>query len=102
MNAKQLVDPPKPPRQGTADPGRPKTLTAALDKIDSLQIRTKQLEQAQPNAAVASPANPVSTPATPGRIQAAAPTRQGIVADRTADQSCQKNSCFQARQRRRF
>jgi transcriptional regulator with XRE-family HTH domain len=57
------LDPRATPRP-TASDDRPKTLGSAIEKIDSLQMRIKQLEQAQPNAAAASPGKPASVPAS--------------------------------------
>jgi hypothetical protein len=78
---KSLVDPPTLTRPSTRDPAQPRTLSSALEKIDTLQSRIKQLEQAQSKTAAAPPVKTVSAAST-----LAAPTRQGIVADRTANQ----------------
>lgn len=87
------LDPRATPRPTAGDPGRPprpRTLSQAIDALDEANFTISNLrsELAQAKAgAVASPSvKPVSSPATPGQIRAAAPTRQGIVADRTADQ----------------
>jgi hypothetical protein len=42
-----IVDPPAAPRASTRDPSIPRTLSSALEKIDLLQSRIKQLEQPQ-------------------------------------------------------
>lgn len=73
-----FLDPRATPRPTINDLGRPKTLSAALDRIEALESQLLQLRGSAPKPVLTSPA--------PGRIQAATPTRHGIVADRPPEQ----------------
>jgi hypothetical protein len=69
----ELVDPPKMPRESTRDPSIPRTLSSALEKIDLLQSRIKQLEQPQHRAtAPIAPANVHGVPPQ-GNVKITAP-----------------------------
>ena len=100
-----IVDPPAAPRTSTRDPNIPRTLSSALEKIDLLQSRIKQLEQPQHGATaplVPASAHSVKT-AEPFRNTKPTPTAGGSIKNPPSRRrSPWKGAVSREAQKRRF